>query len=96
MGKAGNFLDCAPPGSLFWHRATHIGFRRTFPNWSFQVSRSLLRLASRSLGLLLLLSGMSGVASAVAVPEVDPASATSALALLVGAAMLARDKFRRL
>jgi hypothetical protein len=62
----------------------------------FQVSRSLLRFASRSLGLLLMLSGMSSLAMAIPVgPEVDPASATSALALLVGAALLARDKFRR-
>jgi hypothetical protein len=60
-----------------------------------QVSRSLLRFASRSLGLLLILSGMSSVAMAAVVPEVDPASASSALALLVGAALLARDKFRR-
>jgi hypothetical protein len=53
-------------------------------------------MASCTLGLLLMLSGMSGVAMALAVPEVDPASSTSALALLAGAAMLARDKFRRL
>ena len=59
------------------------------------MSRSLLRFASRSLGLLLMLSGMSSVAFASAVPEIDPASATSALALLAGAALLARDKFRR-
>jgi hypothetical protein len=46
--------------------------------------------------LLLMLSGMSSLAMAIPVgPEVDPASATSALALLVGAALLARDKFRR-
>jgi hypothetical protein len=60
------------------------------------VSRSLLRFASRSLGLLLILSGMSSVAMAIpATPEIDPASATSALAMLAGAALLARDKFRR-
>jgi hypothetical protein len=49
------------------------------------------------MGLLLILSGMSSVAMAIPVstPEVDPASATSALALLVGAVLLARDKFRR-
>jgi hypothetical protein len=63
----------------------------------FQVSRSLLRFATHSLGLLLMLSGMSSLAMAIpaSTPEVDPASATSALALLAGAVLLARDKFRR-
>lgn len=61
------------------------------------MSHSLLRFATRSMGLLLILSGLGSVAMAIPVPtpEVDPASATSALALLVGTALLARDKFRR-
>ena len=57
--------------------------------------RSLVRFASRALGLLLVLSGFGGIALAVAVPEINPASASSAVALLAGAALLAHDKFRR-
>jgi len=51
----------------------------------------------RLLGLLLLVSGMSGVVLAQAgnVPEIDPMSASSAIALLAGAALMARDKFRQ-
>lgn len=57
--------------------------------------RVTIRFASRVLGLLLILSGISGVASAgVVVPEIDPASAASAIALLSGVALMARDKFR--
>ena len=51
---------------------------------------------SRTLGLLLMLSGVGSVAAAAtSVPEVDPASASSALALLAGTYLLARDKFRQ-
>jgi hypothetical protein len=56
----------------------------------------MICLLSRCLGLGLLVSGMSGIAFAIPIaPEVDPASATSAIALLAGAALLARDKFLR-
>jgi uncharacterized protein (TIGR03382 family) len=55
---------------------------------------SIVRWSTRAAGLALIVSGMASVACA-AVPEVDPASASSALALVVGAALLARDKFRR-
>jgi len=55
----------------------------------------MVRMMNRALGLLLLMSGMSGVALAqLHVPEIDPVSASSAIALLAGAALMARDKFR--
>jgi hypothetical protein len=47
------------------------------------------------LGLVLMLSGIGSVAAAQVVPEIDPASAASAIALLAGAALMARDKFRQ-
>ena len=52
---------------------------------------------SRGLGLLLMLSAFAGVAQAQIghVPEIDPASAASALGLLAGVGLLAHDKFRR-
>jgi hypothetical protein len=47
-----------------------------------------------------MLSGLAGVALAGVppddVPEIDPASAYSAIALLLGAALIARDKLRSL
>jgi hypothetical protein len=94
--KPGNFIDRTIDMHYSGTVPPTLGVGERSQYRSFQVSRSFLRLASRSLGLLLMLSGMSGVAMAVVAPEVDPASATSALALLVGAAMLARDRFRRL
>lgn len=58
--------------------------------------RWLIMFASRAAGLMLVLTGFGAVALAVpAGPEIDPASASSAIALLVGVALLARDKFRR-
>jgi hypothetical protein len=59
------------------------------------VFRPFARLVTRIFGLLLVLSGLGGVAWGIAGPELDPASASSAIALLVGAALLAHDKFRQ-
>lgn len=42
----------------------------------------------KALAMVLLMIGVSAVASAVAVPEVDPASAGSALALVSGGLLL--------
>jgi len=39
--------------------------------------------------------GMGGIAFAQAVPEMDPGTATSGLALLAGAVMLLREAYRR-
>jgi uncharacterized protein (TIGR03382 family) len=57
----------------------------------------LKSMMGRCLGLLLLVSGMATVAfgQVGTTPEIDPASATSALALLTGAALLARDRYLR-
>ncbi len=57
--------------------------------------RSLLKNSTRALGLVLLLSGLAGAAYAAVAPEIDPASASSAIAIIAGAALLAHDKFRR-
>ena len=61
----------------------------------FLVFRTSARFLGRLLGLLLVLSGFGDMAWAISGPELDPASATSAVALLVGAALLAHDKFRQ-
>lgn len=55
----------------------------------------------RAVAGLLLLSALSGTAGAVqvnalGVPEVDPGSIASALALLAGGGLLAADRFRRM
>lgn len=58
---------------------------------------TLLNVAKKSLGFALVLSAMAPMAHAVSrvdVPEIDAGSAASALTLLVGGAMLLRDKFR--
>jgi hypothetical protein len=44
---------------------------------------------------LLLMAGI-GTASAAAVPELDPGSAASGIALAVGAALLLVERYRRL
>jgi hypothetical protein len=59
--------------------------------------RRTMCLACRTLGFMLLITGLGHVAFGgiePEVPEIDPASASSAIALLVGAALIARDKFR--
>jgi hypothetical protein len=62
------------------------------------VLRATIGFASRTLGLMLMVSGLASIALGgiieTDVPEIDPASATSAIALLVGAALIARDKLR--
>jgi hypothetical protein len=58
------------------------------------VSRTMIRFTVRVMGLVLVLSGFGAPALAISGPEIDPASASSAIALLVGAALLAHDKFR--
>lgn len=57
--------------------------------------RLLTKNAIRALGLVLLLSGIVNVAYAAVAPEIDPASASSAIAIIAGAALLAHDKFRQ-
>ena len=62
--------------------------------------RKLLRSSSqwvfRGLGLGLVLLAFAGMAMArqPVVPEIDPGSATSALALLAGGVILLKDRFR--
>lgn len=43
-------------------------------------------------GVTLLIAGSTGVAMATAVPEIDPASAGSAIALVSGMVLLARAR----
>jgi len=43
----------------------------------------------------IMLLGLAGTASAVSVPEIDPASASSGLALLAGGALLLLERHRR-
>jgi hypothetical protein len=59
------------------------------------VIRASVRFVSRLAGLLLILTGFGDTAWAILVPELDAASASSAIALVVGAALLAHDKFRK-
>jgi hypothetical protein len=44
------------------------------------------------LGMALLFVGVSGIASAIPVPEIDPGSAGSAIALLAGAILVIRSR----
>ena len=60
----------------------------------FIVIRATARFVSRLSGVMLILTGFGNIASAAVVPELDAASASSAIALVVGAALLAHDKFR--
>ena len=43
-------------------------------------------------GMMLLLVGSAGFAMATAVPEIDPGSATTALALVAGAVLVIRGR----
>jgi len=45
-------------------------------------------------GMMLLVIGMSGAAMATAVPEIDPSSGVSALALLSGALLIIRARMK--
>lgn len=45
-------------------------------------------------GMMLLVIGASGAAFALAVPEIDPGSGASALALLAGAVLVVRGRRR--
>ncbi len=49
----------------------------------------------KMIGLLLLFVGLSGAAMASAVPEIDPTSGVSALALLSGALLLMRSNCKK-
>jgi len=46
-------------------------------------------------GLLLLAMGIAGYASAAVVPEIDPASSVSALALLSGGLLVLRSRRKK-
>jgi len=47
-------------------------------------------------GVTMIVLGLAGTASAlIAVPELDPGTATSGLALLAGGALLLIERFRR-
>ena len=50
---------------------------------------------TRTVGMMLLLIGASGFAMALTVPEIDPGSAGSALALLSGALLVLRGRSRK-
>jgi hypothetical protein len=50
---------------------------------------------TKIVGLLLLLVGVSGLAVANGVPEIDPGSGASALALLSGALLVIRGRRKR-
>jgi hypothetical protein len=56
----------------------------------------MIAFSSRVVGLVFIVAGTASVAIAGIdpVPEIDPTTASSAIALLAGAAMIARDKFR--
>ena len=56
---------------------------------------SLMNGVCRTLALALIVTAMASPAMAAVVPEIDPASGASALALLAGVVLLARDKFLR-
>jgi hypothetical protein len=55
--------------------------------WRFSVNKFF--------GMMLLLVGAAGVASASAVPEIDAGSATSAVALLSGVLLIIRGRRRK-
>jgi len=51
-------------------------------------------MAFKTMGLALLLAGMAGLSLASAVPEIDASTASNALALLGGAALIIRARKR--
>ena len=54
-----------------------------------------MKLTSRIASLALLVAGASVVASATAVPEIDPGSGLNVVALLAGAAIVVRAKLKK-
>ncbi len=58
------------------------------------MSKKILRGASFGVSCGLMLLAMRGVASARAVPEIDPGSAASGIALLAGAALVMLERLR--
>jgi hypothetical protein len=50
---------------------------------------------SKTLGMMLLMIGVAGTALATAVPEIDPGSGASALALISGALLVARGRRKK-
>ena len=61
----------------------------------FQSARQILSPVQRAVGLLLVFVAFSSPAFGRGHPEIDPGSAPSALALLVGGMLLLADRFRR-
>jgi hypothetical protein len=49
----------------------------------------------KTIGMMLLLIGVSGAAMATSVPEIDPGSGASALALLSGALLMFRSSRKK-
>ncbi len=64
---------------------------------SFETGTATIsRLVRKSCGLLLALAAFSGTAwGKLEVPEIDPNTALSSLALLAGGVLLVRDRYRR-
>lgn len=52
----------------------------------------MIRVTQKTLGMLCLMLGIGAVAFGQAVPEIDGASATSALTLLTGAVLVLRSR----
>ena len=63
--------------------------------WLARMASPTLRVAGKMAGYLLVFGACAGTASARPVPEIDPGSASSALGLLVGGALLLKDRLWR-
>ncbi len=61
-------------------------------NWFGQSSQREEHIMMKVAGMTLLLLGVAGLASATTVPEIDPGSAGSAVALLAGALLVIRGR----
>ena len=64
--------------------------------WLGKTMSALLTVARKSVGVMLVMTAMGGVALAVdpPAPEMDPSSITGALTLLIGGALMLRDRVR--
>ena len=63
--------------------------------WLGKTMSALLTVARKSVGVMLVMTAFSGVALAVDLaPEMDPGSLTGALTLLIGGALMLRDRVR--